>query len=83
MRVKSIVVLLVASLAGAAAAASARPAAPAVMQNEAACGEGGICQPAEKRCSYGQYDAWGNCVITWPPPCPSCPDNCCVTSDPE
>jgi hypothetical protein len=74
---KTIVTLLAAVVTGTGAAIVMTP----VRASAAgwACGAGGVCTDADNSCNYGQKDQWGNCDISWPPPCPTCNDDCCVT----
>ncbi len=85
MRYQLIVTLLAALVAGVGAATLSSPAEAAVMRDTGyECGAGSLCNVvSEKSCRYGQKDQYGNCDISWPPPCPTCNDDCCVTTDPE
>lgn len=85
MRYRLVVTLLASLVAGIGAAMlSNRAEATARDESGYECGAGAICNVvSEKSCRYGQKDQYDNCDISWPPPCPTCNDDCCVTVDPQ
>jgi hypothetical protein len=79
MRLKKIVTLAASIVAGIGAASLSATPAEAVRSSGFACAQGGSCGLGTQMCAYGQKDQWGNCNISWPPPCETCADDCCVT----
>ncbi len=81
MRYRTLMTFLASVITGVGAAIITTPPPAEAREEGWACGEGELCEEEEdKTCNYGQEDEHGNCDISWPPPCPTCADDCCVTS---